>query len=325
MSHESYGSGAPDDTGKADAARSAVSDTAHTARQQASDVAHSAKESGQHLVDEARIQAKDVTREAGQQVRSLLGQGREELTSQASQQQKKLAGGLRSFSSELGAMADGTSDSAEPGLATDLARNLAERTDAVAGWLDDREPGALLDEVKRFARNRPGTFLAIAAGAGLVVGRLTRGMKDAHADDDAPGTAATRSTGTGTYGTAGTYGTTGAAYGTTGTAYGTTGTTYGTGAVHGSAAGASAGAGYADAGAVGTGAGDPTAGVERRSVSEGFGDATTRSTLGGATGTTGIGDAAGDQPTERLDLGRTEGSGGAHVADRPWTEEGEQR
>ncbi|RHA44104.1 hypothetical protein D1825_03040, partial [Cellulomonas rhizosphaerae] len=35
-----------------------------------------------------------------------------------------------------------------------------------------------LAEVRSFARRRPGTFLLVAAGAGLLVGRLTRALKD---------------------------------------------------------------------------------------------------------------------------------------------------
>ena len=45
-----------------------------------------------------------------------------------------------------------------------------------AGWLADRDPGSLLDEVRSFARRKPGTYLAIAMGAGVLAGRLTRGL-----------------------------------------------------------------------------------------------------------------------------------------------------
>ena len=46
----------------------------------------------------------------------------------------------------------------------------------MASWLENREPGDLLGEVQRFARNKPGTFLLLAAGAGVLAGRLTRGL-----------------------------------------------------------------------------------------------------------------------------------------------------
>ena len=50
--------------------------------------------------------------------------------------------------------------SEQPGMATDLAQQASERTNAVASWLEEREPGHVVDEITRFARQRPGTFLA---------------------------------------------------------------------------------------------------------------------------------------------------------------------
>ena len=41
----------------------------------------------------------------------------------------------------------------------------------------------MVHEVQSFARRRPTVFLLLAAGAGLVAGRLTRGLKDATAGD----------------------------------------------------------------------------------------------------------------------------------------------
>ena len=40
-----------------------------------------------------------------------------------------------------------------------------------------------MQELQAFARQRPGTFLLVAAGAGLLAGRLTRGVKDASSTD----------------------------------------------------------------------------------------------------------------------------------------------
>lgn len=88
-------------------------------------------------------------------------------------QQERLAGGLRSLSSQLSEMADSSSDQ---GVASDLARQASERARAVAQWLEAREPGSLVEEVKSFARQRPGVFLGIAAGAGLLAGRLTKAL-----------------------------------------------------------------------------------------------------------------------------------------------------
>ena len=67
-------------------------------------------------------------------------------------------------------------NSEQDGVATDLARQAADKARQAAGWLADRDPGSLLDEVRSFARKKPGTYLALALGAGVLAGRLTRGL-----------------------------------------------------------------------------------------------------------------------------------------------------
>jgi len=154
--------------------------TADVAKGQAGAVAGTASDAGKHVAGVAGEQAGQVASEASQQVRDLVHQTRGELTEQAATQQKRVAGGLRSLGEELHSMAQ---NSEQQGPATDLVKQAAERTSTVASWLEDREPGNVVDEVTRFARQRPGAFLAIAAGAGLLVGRLGRGLKAANDDD----------------------------------------------------------------------------------------------------------------------------------------------
>jgi len=149
------------------------------AKDQAGAVAGTASDAGKHVAGVAGEQAGQVASEASQQVRDLVHQTRGELTEQAATQQKRVAGGLRSLGEELHSMAQ---NSEQRGPATDLVKQAAERTGKVASWLEDREPGNVVDEVTRFARRRPGAFLAIAAGAGLLVGRLGRGLKSANED-----------------------------------------------------------------------------------------------------------------------------------------------
>jgi len=75
------------------------------------------------------------------------------------------------MSRQLGEMSE---NSGQSGMATDLVRRAGERAGAMADWLDVRDPGSLLEEVKDFARRRTGMFVAIAAVAGVAVGRLAR-------------------------------------------------------------------------------------------------------------------------------------------------------
>ena len=129
----------------------------------------------------AKEEASKVTDEARRQVRDLAGQTRDEVASQARQQKDRAVGGLRTLSDELRSMAGGTEQS---GMAGDLTQEAARRAGDLAGWLDSREPGELIDEVRTFARQRPGLFLALAAGAGVLAGRLTRGMTQAASQQD---------------------------------------------------------------------------------------------------------------------------------------------
>ena len=157
--------------------------TADVAKDQASAIKQSAADAGQHAAGVAKEQTQNVIAEAGNRTKDLLEQARGELGSQASAQQQRVAAGLRALGDELHAMTQHESD---PGVATDLARQGATRSHDLASWLEGREPGSLLEELKGFARLRPSAFLGIAAGAGLLAGRLTRGVKDASGNPEPP-------------------------------------------------------------------------------------------------------------------------------------------
>ncbi|WIB77826.1 hypothetical protein DEJ28_01645 [Curtobacterium sp. MCPF17_002] len=200
------GSAGSDSTGggKADAAKGA-----------AQDVAGDAKEKAQNVTGTAKEQASNVASEVTDHAKQLFGQASDTLKDQAADQQQRAAGGLRSIGEQLGRMAENDD---EQGVASKVVRDLSNRATSVAGYLEGRDPGSLLGEVKSFAAKRPGTFIAIAAGAGLLAGRLTKALatevkheKEADAIDDVTGTG---TTGTGAagfgetdFGTTGTTGT----------------------------------------------------------------------------------------------------------------------
>jgi hypothetical protein len=152
-----------------------------TARDEAAGVARTAQDSGGQVASTAGEQASRVASEATAQARDLLKEGRGQLTEQAREGQRKAANGLRTLSDQLRQMAE---RSEGQGMAPEVVRQAADRTGTVASWLEDREPGDLLGEVRRFARRKPGVFLASAALAGVVVGRLTRGVVDAEKSGD---------------------------------------------------------------------------------------------------------------------------------------------
>jgi len=156
--------------------------TADVVKSQATDLSHSSIQTGKHVADVAREQASGVAAEAGRQGRDLLYQAQGELGKQAAQGQQQLAHQLLSLGDELRSMAGA---SGQGGMAASLASQAASRVRNAGQWLDDRQPGQVADEIQSFARRKPAVFLALAVGAGLVAGRLTRGLKDASSDNSA--------------------------------------------------------------------------------------------------------------------------------------------
>ena len=144
------------------------------AKDEAANVAGQAAGAAQNVAETAKSEAANVATEVKTNARDLLQQAKTDLTSQAGTQQQKAAEGIRTISSQLHTMADAPD---QQGVASDLIRQAAERSAAVASWLENRDPGSLLDEAKSFARQRPGTFLLLAAGAGLLAGRLGRSLQ----------------------------------------------------------------------------------------------------------------------------------------------------
>jgi hypothetical protein len=136
---------------------------------------------GSHIAGTAADEAANVKNEVGYQARNLVGQVRSQVSGQVSTQKERAAGGIRTVSDQLRSMAD---SSETEGMASNLVSQAASRAGDVAGWLESKDPTDLLNEVQRFARRRPGVFIAIAAGAGIVVGRLARSLTSGNDSSD---------------------------------------------------------------------------------------------------------------------------------------------
>ena len=168
-----------------DGTSAAGGSTTDTAKEQAGQVAQDAKESGKHVAGTAADEGKQVLAEGRRQVKDLTAQAGQQVDEQTRVQKDKATAGLRDLADELHAIASGTGG--QSGIATDLAQQAATRVHDVAGWLESRNPGEIVDELRGIARRRPGAFLLGAVAAGVVAGRLTRGAVDAaRSDDDAP-------------------------------------------------------------------------------------------------------------------------------------------
>lgn len=153
--------------------------TTGTAKQEAAEIGQTTKEAGVQVVTTAKDEARNVVDETRNQARDLLQQTRSQLQDQAATQKTKAAGGLRSLGDELRSLARGEQPPGGSGQVSGLADQAADAVHQLASWLDAKEPGQLLDEVRDLARRRPGAFLLGAAAAGVLAGRLTRGAVDA--------------------------------------------------------------------------------------------------------------------------------------------------
>ena len=168
------------DDGPAAQAKDRAAETAGAAKSAAADVKGTAQDAGAKVASTGKEQASRVAQDALGQARELYGQATTQLSEQAGTQQQKAAGTLHTFADDLGGMSGQT----DGGLAAELVQNLETRARDVADWLEQRSPEDVLAEVKAFAARRPGLFIALAAGTGIVAARLTKALV-AEAKDDA--------------------------------------------------------------------------------------------------------------------------------------------
>jgi hypothetical protein len=145
-------------------------------KDQAQQAAGSATDEGKRVAGVAQDEIKNVTAEAQNQLRGILEQATSQVDEQSREQQGRLAETVRTFGDDLHGM---TSQDDGGGMAAQLVRQIADQARGLASHLENREPRELLEDVRSFARRRPGTFLLGALAAGVVVGRVAGGAKAA--------------------------------------------------------------------------------------------------------------------------------------------------
>lgn len=155
--------------------------TTEVAKDQAGRVGQSATQAGGEVAQTAKDQVQNVVGEAKQQARDLVGEARGQVSGQAGAQKGRAVEGLRAIGDELDQMAQ----SGGSGIATEVTRQVSGRTRDLADYLDRHEPADLLEAVRSYARRRPVVFLAGATLAGVLAGRLTKGLTASDGDSDA--------------------------------------------------------------------------------------------------------------------------------------------
>lgn len=141
--------------------------------------ASTAKDEARKGASTASDQVHQVTSETGAQARRLYDESIAEARYQTDSQMTRLGGRMREIADEVREMANG---SQQQGVASQLAGDLAYRGGRMADWLESHGPDEALAEVRRYARRHPVSFLALAAGAGLVVGRFARALQQGDPD-----------------------------------------------------------------------------------------------------------------------------------------------
>ena len=146
------------------------------------------REEGQELRQEATREAHTVAATAGEQAslvaqeaafhaRDLAEDAKQQLHRQASSQTEQLGGVLGQLGDRVHALADGRPDDAGP--VGGYVDRIADQVDDLADRIQHLGFDGMVDEIQRFARRRPGAFLAGAALAGFAVSRLGRGVQAA--------------------------------------------------------------------------------------------------------------------------------------------------
>lgn len=131
----------------------------------------------------AKEQAGQVAGEVKTQARNLVTDARERVGGEMRSQNQRLSEQIRRFADDLDEMRRDRGDSP----AGNVVAEVADGGRRFADYLSEHGPDGVMREVQDFARRRPGTFLAVAATAGFVVGRLGKGILKADSDGGGAG------------------------------------------------------------------------------------------------------------------------------------------
>jgi F0F1-type ATP synthase membrane subunit b/b' len=159
-----------------------------TAKQDASQVAGTAKQGASEVAQQTMEQAKAVTGSAKDHARELVGQTTSELRSHAGHQATRAADGLDQVARQVRALLEGRPD--EAGQVRQYAEQLGDKAQQLAEQLRSRGVDGVMSDTGRLARRRPGLFLAGAAAAGFLVGRMVKAQASGSGGPTGPTTRA---------------------------------------------------------------------------------------------------------------------------------------
>lgn len=141
------------------------------------EVTQTAMEGAQQVMGDVRQQGMQMTHEATQQFHDLAHEASTQLRDQASTQADRAAMQLRQLSEQAMALAEGRTGDAGP--LPQYAQQVTERLSNMAQRLENGGAEGALDDIRRFARRKPGTFLLLAGMTGFAAGRIMRSERAA--------------------------------------------------------------------------------------------------------------------------------------------------
>jgi hypothetical protein len=143
-----------------------------TPQQRSGDNNSGAVDSARHVADDVGTSTREAVSEVAEDVKThtlhVIDDAKTQVRSQAETQTHRASEFTRDLAHELQSMAE----HGDSGYLTSLARDGASRLERFSSHLDERGLEGALDDVRRFARRRPGLFLAGCFGAGVVLGRI---------------------------------------------------------------------------------------------------------------------------------------------------------
>jgi hypothetical protein len=168
-----------------DQATAKASEKAGAAKDKAMRVEDAAEGHARNVANAATGHAGEVLSDAKQQAGNLAQEGLHQVRQQADAQTDRAASYLQDMSEQLRKMGRGEGTPAGP-LAS-VVEEGARRAEDLATRLRTGGLDLAVRDVQRFARQRPGMFLATAFGAGLAVGRLVRNTDTSRLTSDGDG------------------------------------------------------------------------------------------------------------------------------------------
>lgn len=138
------------------------------------------------LVEETKDQVQQIAQDVREQAADAVGTARDEVSDQIARAKDEIATTLRGFSDDLEQMAPLSNGR----IAGQVATEAAQRAGEVADWLEQRESKDVMQALVDAARRRPMRFLLLSATAGVLVGRMTRGMMESDSGSSADSSSA---------------------------------------------------------------------------------------------------------------------------------------